>query len=554
MAQRVRVTPGRTVFAEVMTVFAELEEIERTLDEIAAKIGAGDASLVKKQHDLSEEFERRGGYTYKSRVKSALSGLGFTEGEAGQEISTLSGGQRTRATLCKILLSGANVLLLDEPTNHLDTAAVEWLEEFLRAYAGAVVIISHDRYFLDRVTRRTFALEHKTLTVYGGNYSYYVKKKEEDRCAQERRYENTRREIKRIEGIIEQQRRWNRERNIKTAESKQKMIDRLEKDLDAPQNAPDSLRFRFGTKQSGGNDVLDARGISAAFGDKKLFDNADMTVHRGERVFLLGPNGCGKTTLLKILTGRLRAAGGSVRLGAGILAGYYDQAQEELDAAKTVLDEVWDAYPKLTRTEVRNALAAFLFKGDDALKEISALSGGERARVSLVKLMLSECNFLLLDEPTNHLDVTSREALEDALLGYRGTLLAVSHDRYFINKLADRVTYLSASGVQSYDGNYDNFLEKRAARTVAEKTEPEKKNEYKEKKEREAAQRKTAAALLRTEGEIAAAEAEIAALEAALGNPETAADYQKVLEISGGIDQAKARLDALYEKWGALGG
>ena len=545
----------RSVWDELMSIFSNIMQLEADLEQIAHNIESknGDTNeMVQKQHSMSEEYEHLGGFTYKSRAKAALIGLGFSESDLSQAVSNLSGGQKTRVLLCKILLSNTNLLLLDEPTNHLDIASVEWLEEFLKTYNGAVVVISHDRYFLDRVTNKTFEMENNKLTTYNGNYSTYIKLKAENNKMLERKFENTRREITRVEGIIEQQKRWGREKNIKTAESKQKVIDRLEKTIEKPQNTPDNIKFEFKTKAGGGNDVLICDNLEMAFGEKKLFKNANMHIKKGERVFLLGANGCGKTTLLKIIMGILDSISGSFKLGANINCGYYDQTQSDLDDSKTAFSEVWDTYPTMNQTAVRNALAAFLFRGDDVFKEISILSGGERARILLLKLMLSNANFLLLDEPTNHLDITSREALEDALIGYNGTLFIVSHDRYFINKMADKICYMSQNELKTYNGNYDYFLEKHTEVKIISEVAIEKKNDYKEKKANYAAIRKLANQICRVETEIAEVEDKICALEEKLNLTEYATDYARALEVTTEIDGLKVALDGLYEKWDEL--
>lgn len=559
MQQQTNLTSDKTVLDELMTIFAPLRKMEANLEAIAEQIeaGCGDlAALTVRQHDLQQRYESEGGYTYRSVAKASLMGLGFSERELYMDFASLSGGQKTRVFLCKILLSRANLLFLDEPTNHLDIQSVEWLEGFLRDYKGAFLVISHDRYFLDRVANRIFELENGRLTVYNGNYTEYVRQKEENRKAQERQYENTQREIARLEGIVEQQRRWNREKNIKTAESKLKMIERLEQTLDQPEDAPDGIRFAFTVNQTGGNDVLECTELAMRFGAKKLFERANLHLSREERVFLLGPNGCGKTTLFKLVLGELLPSSGTVKLGANVQIGYYDQTQDHLDYSKNVFEEVADSYPKLTQTQVRNALAAFLFRGDDVFKVISNLSGGERAKVSLLKLMLSGANLLLLDEPTNHLDISSREALEDALANYGGTLLVVSHDRYFINKLANRVVYLTEQGLENYLGNYDYYLEKK--KTAPEETKGgadktgEGKNEYQLQKQREAQDRKRQKRIKRLEEMIARTEDEIAALEDELAKPECATDYVRAGQLTEDIQKKEEELTGFYEEWDEL--
>lgn len=544
-----------TVFDELLTVFSEVVEIEQELEEIRFDIENqtdGLETLIRRQNALNERFAELDGFYYRSKIRAALLGLGFSESEFGLQVQSLSGGQKTRVELGKILLSDANLLLLDEPTNHLDISSVEWLEEFLLGYKGAVIVISHDRYFLDRVTNRTFELEGGKLFSMDGNYSAYVKQREIEKLTQERNYENTKKEIERLEGVVEQQRRWNREKNIKTAESKLKVIERLEKTLEKPQERPENIKFRFEAAPGGGNDVLIAEGLSMAFGEKTLFRNVDIHIQKGERVFLLGPNGCGKTTLLKIMMGQLAATAGTYKIGANTHVGYYDQIQEHLHMEKTVIDEVWDTYPKMTQTEVRNALAAFLFRGEDVFKEISKLSGGERARVELVKLMLKRVNFLIMDEPTNHLDIQSKEALEAALADYDGTMLVVSHDRYFINKLASRILRMDGERVLNYAGNYDYYLEKfKESKPEAAKSKPAA-NDYKEKKRMEAEKRKTVSRYHKVEEWISEKEHAIDDLNQTLATPEVATDYVKAGALTAELETLEQELEALLEEWETL--
>ena len=449
-----------TLYDEVLEIFRPLIDAENELADIAVAIDTGDHSeqTLSRQMQLQERFERDGGLTYKSMTCSALIGLGFSEEDFGKPISVMSGGQKSKAQLAKLLLSGSNILLLDEPTNHLDITACEWLEKFLTEYKGAYIVISHDRYFLDKVTNTTFEMENKTLHEYKGNYTRYLDLKAEAREAQQRVYDRTVKEINRIEGIVEQQKRWGQEHNFITAASKQKQADRLKETLEKPEELPEAIKFSFRAKDGGANDVLTAKNLSKSFDGVTVFRNAGLDIKRNTTTFILGENGCGKTTLLKILMGQYQPDNGEFKLGNNIQFGYYDQAQTDLDPSKTVLDEVWDKYPGMTQTEVRSALAQFLFKGEDVFKNVGKLSGGEKARVSLLKLMLSKANMLLLDEPTNHLDIHSREALENALANYGGTLLIVSHDRYLINKLADRIVWLDKNGTVNIDGNYDRYI------------------------------------------------------------------------------------------------
>lgn len=547
---------GKNIFEEVLTVFDEVIKIEQDLEEIRFDIenNTGDIeSLVKRQTALQERFSELDGFYYKNKIKSALIGLGFSEEELSLEVSKLSGGQKTRVSLGKILLSSANLLLLDEPTNHLDIESVEWLEGFLQSYKGAFIVISHDRYFLDRVTNKTFEMEAGRFRSFNGNYSAYAAQKEIDKKTEERNYENTVREIERLEGIVEQQRRWNRERNIRTAESKIKVIEKLEKDLIKPKSDDDEIRFAFRAMQGGGNDVIITEGLGMSFGDKRLFKNADMLIKKGEKVFLLGPNGCGKTTLLKIIMGSQKQTEGEYKIGANIHIGYYDQIQENLSMDKTVFDEVYDEYPTLSQTEIRNALAVFLFRGEDVFKEIKKLSGGERARVELVKLMLKNTNLLIMDEPTNHLDIESRESLEAALSDYDGTIFMVSHDRYFINKTADRILYLSPNGIKSFNGGYDDYLKALSAQPIeTEKKESDGALDYKEQKKLESRKRKLINDFKKTESIITEVEDKITELGDELNNPEIAANYEQIAEISEKIEKYNDELELLYKDWESL--
>lgn len=549
----------KTALEEVMTVFAPLLRMERELEDLASLLSAHPAQeemerLILRQTELNERFVDGGGLTCRSRARIALLGLGFTEEQLQNKVGVLSGGQKAKLQLAKMLLGGANLLLLDEPTNHLDIQAVEWLEDFLRGYNGAYIVISHDRYFLDKVTERTLEMEGKTLTSYKGNYSRYLELRAEHRLAMQRVYENTQKEISRIEGIIEQQRRWNQERNYVTIASKQKAIDRLEATLERPEDEPESIRFQFKASRRGGNDVLTAQDLSLSFGGPALFEHVNLEIKHGEKVFLIGPNGCGKTSLFKILLGQYTPDSGVVRLGSAIDVGYYEQSQLSLHDEKTVIDEIWDLHPQMTQTEVRSALAVFLFKGEDVFKPVGALSGGERARVLLLKLMLSKANFLLLDEPTNHLDIGSCEALEDALSGYDGTLFVVSHDRYLINKLADKVYVLGKEGAKLYLGNYDSYVEQRdKEQAVVEEQRPEPKvNLYKLRKEREANLRKKRSALSRLESQIEENDTQVKTLEKQLEDPEFAADYEAVVAASQEISQLHQQAEELLLEWTQL--
>lgn len=545
-----------TLYDEVLEIFRPLIDAENELADIAVAIDTGDHSeqTLSRQMQLQERFEREGGLTYKSMTCSALVGLGFSEDDFNKPISVMSGGQKSKAQLAKLLLSGSNILLLDEPTNHLDITACEWLEKFLTEYKGAYIVISHDRYFLDKVTNTTFEMENRTLREYKGNYTRYLELKAEAREAQQRVYDRTVKEINRIEGIVEQQKRWGQEHNFITAASKQKQADRLKETLEKPEDLPEAIKFTFRAKEGGANDVLIAKGLSKSFDGTAVFTNAELDIKKNTTTFILGENGCGKTTLLKILTGEYQADSGEYKFGNNIQFGYYDQAQTDLDPSKTVIDEVWDRYPGMTQTQVRSALAQFLFKGDDVFKNVGKLSGGEKARVSLLKLMLSKANMLLLDEPTNHLDIHSREALENALASYGGTLLIVSHDRYLINKLADRIVWLGKTGTVNIDGNYDRYIKLKEAKAQSEqavqvKAAEGKKNDYKERKERESTLRKLSGALKRCEQAIDEIGLKTAELAQQMSQPEIATDYEKTSALAQEIEALKEKEEALTAEW-----
>lgn len=543
-------TGNRSLTDEVEDIFAPLKRMEHELREINNRLAgseSGDARLIEQQHLLQEKFESAGGLYFRNRVRSALLGLGFTQAALEQPVSSLSGGQRSKAAMARLLLSNANLLLLDEPTNHLDIQSVEWLEEFLRAYNGAVVVISHDRYFLDRVTNRTLELANGALYATNGNYSAHKENRERNREIQLKHYKTASREIQRIEENIALLRQWNREKSIRTAESKQKMVDRLKEQLETPEKEQEMIRFDFTSSITSGNEVIHAENLQMGFGDHELFRGVNLDIRRGERVFLLGPNGCGKTTLLKILCGQLKPQNGFIKLGAKVTIGYYDQTQSGLDPNKTAIDAIWDCYPDLTQTQLRNAMAAFLFHGDDVFRPISLLSGGERARLLLLKLMLARDNLLLLDEPTNHLDIASREALEQALSGYDGTIFIVSHDRYFINRMADKVLYLSENGCKAYVGDYDEFLEKHRQTTVTVQEKVPKENAYRIRKEQESARRRLVSHIRRLEEQITAVEKSIAVCHAQL--EAEASDYTRIIEISSELEKKNQELNQLMSEW-----
>lgn len=544
----------RTVYQELISVYSDLIELENELEEVNYNLNhsiGNQAENIEKQDYLNNKYNENGGLTFRSMTRSALLGLGFSESDFDMPTSKLSGGQRSKLILAKLLLSKADFLLLDEPTNHLDIKAVEWLEGFLNSFNGACLIVSHDRYFLDKVTNKTVEIENKKSRCYTGNYSEFLVKKQAEQKAIEEKYENDMKEISRLEGIIAQQRQWNREKNIKTAESKEKVIERIKAQLVIPDSKVARIRFDFTPKCVSGEEVLKVNDLSKSFGTKKIFENASFGVRRKERVFLLGDNGCGKTTLLKILMQDYSADGGYFKFGSMVFTGYFDQVQAKLDLTKTAIDEVWSSFPAMTETSVRSALAAFLFKGDDVYKNLSECSGGERARIALLKLMLGKFNFLLLDEPTNHLDSFSREELENTLLDYEGTMLIVSHDRYFINKLATRVLELTPNGVNEYLGNYDEYIEKKYQSPVEEKQikeKPKKVNDYKLKKERQSQLRKSKTRLSKCEEEIEQIELEVDEINEKMG----VASYEELVELTNSLEEKTNQRDLLYLEWEEL--
>ena len=562
MEQHACNNPRADVYHELLSVFDYLSDMETEISTLAHQIDNKSGNLdelVERQPMLIEQFERAGGLTYKSRTRSALLGLGFSENDFTMPVGNLSGGQRSKLCLAKLLLSQSNMLLLDEPTNHLDIDAIAWLEGFLRDFKGAMIIISHDRYFLDNVTNKTIELEHNRAMVYKGSYSEFVKKKESVNESLKNKYEHDLKEIKRIEGIVEQQKRWGQAHNFITAASKQKEADRIKDGLVAPESELETMRMHFEPRCESGNDVLICKNLAKSFDDKQLFKNVDIHIRKGERVFIIGGNGCGKTTLFRILTGKTPMNSGEYDYGANVEIGYFDQMQQNLDLSKTALDEVWDTFPNMTQTEVRSALASFLFKGDEVFKPLSKMSGGERARVSLLKLMLKGSNFLLLDEPTNHLDASSREELEKTLLDYSGTMLIVSHDRYFINKIADRILLLTNNGVKEYLGNYDYYLERTTAEksgavpTENKKDKKEKtQNDYFLQKQKQSEERKRQTKLKKAEAEIERLDEEIAKTQELLSSEEVAADYEKLMELSKLLEDLQKQQEEQYEIWEEL--
>ncbi len=541
----------KTAFYEALSVFEPLIKLEKELEEINLMLETSyDEAMIEKQNKCREQFEKNGGLTYVSRTKAALLGLGFSPEEQNLYISSLSGGQRSKIELCKLLLTQPDVILLDEPTNHLDIDSIEWLDGYIKSCKSAVMIISHDRYFLDRVATKIFEIDNHKLYSCNGNYTKYCKVKEERKLSVQRNYDNTMREVERIERIIEQQRRWNREKNIKTAESKQKMIDRMLEGLEIPDSEKQNITLSFSSAVRSGDRVLNAENLSVSYDEKELYKDVSLTLNRGQRLFIIGPNGCGKTTLLKQLLDR-----SIVEYGTGVSVGFFDQHQRNLDLNKTIFGQLRDDFPKLSDTAIRSALSLFLFKGDDVFSPIETLSGGERARVALCRLMLKNNNLLLLDEPTNHLDLESREILEESLDGFDGTLICVSHDRYFINRLATSIMYFEGSRLKQVQGNYDDYLavKQPQEKSVVVKTDSQAKKSYLEKKQQASEQRKLKTAFAKCEQQIADTEKELERINLELLKEETASDYEKVTELTSKADKLSTQLEELMLYWEELG-
>ncbi len=541
----------KTAYDEALSVFESVMRVEAELNEVTLRLETvQDDGLIAHQHELRESFEKLGGLTYRSKTKAALSGLGFSEEEQMLTVPFLSGGQRSKIELCKLLLSEPDVILLDEPTNHLDIDSIEWLDGYIKNCKKAVVIISHDRFFLDRVANRIFEIDNRKLYTCDGNYTKYCKVKEERKLTVKRNYDNTMREVDRIEKIIEQQRRWNREKNIKTAENKQKTIDRLLRDLEIPETERDGMSLSFSAASRSGDEVIKADSLSKTFDGRTLYCDVSLEVRRGDRIFIIGSNGCGKTTLLKQLSDKT-----AVEYGVGVSLGFFDQHQRNLNLNKTVFDQLHDEYPFMSDTAVRSALALFLFKGDEVFSQIETLSGGERARVALCRLMLAHNNLLFLDEPTNHLDLESREVLEEALDGYDGTIICVSHDRYLINRLATKVLYFENGTVNVLDGGYDRYAEirKSAETEKTEKKSSANKNEYLRKKEEASNLRKLKTAFSKCEKEIEESENRLAEIGELLATEKVSVDYVKVSELSNEADILNGKLERLMEEWAEMG-
>ena len=568
LAQYQDVSGHHTIYEEVLDSKRDMIEMEERLRNMEAQMNtlSGEAleQLLDTYHKLSHEFEQVNGYAYRSEVTGILKGLGFTEEEFDKKMSELSGGQKTRVSLGKLLVTKPDILLLDEPTNHLDIESIRWLETFLMNYRGAVLLVSHDRYFLDRVVSKVVEIFQHKGYVYQGNYSDYAKKKAAIRAAMIKQYYNQQREIRHQEEVIAKLKSFNREKSIKRAESREKLLDKIER-IEKPTEDNTDIRIVLEPNVVSGNDVLKVEGLTKAFPPLQLFSGIHFEVKRGERVALIGNNGTGKTTILKIINELISPDAGTVTLGSNVHIGYYDQEHQQLHMEKTIFDEIADDYPNLNNTKVRNVLAAFLFTDDDVYKRIEDLSGGERGRVALAKLMLSDANFLILDEPTNHLDITSKEILEEALKNYTGTVFFVSHDRYFINQTATRILELTGETVVNYIGNYDYYLEKHdqmvalyvkkpeaAAQTEASVKETAQKVDWQTQKAEQARIRKIENALKKAEEKIAELEEKITSIDAECAKPEVAVNSAKLGELTKQQSEYQEELEKQYEVWEAL--
>ena len=572
LAQNSTVDTSHTIYEELLSVKADLLRLEEKIRECEnnMKHAEGDAleDLMKQYTSRTHAFETGGGYLYRSELVGVLKGLGFTEDEFSKPVATLSGGQKTRVALGRLLLQNPDLIILDEPTNHLDMNSIAWLETYLLNYKGAVLIVSHDRYFLDRIAGKVIEIDQSKATTFMGNYSDYAVKKEQLRVATWNAYMNQQREIKHQEEVIEKLKSFNREKSIKRAESREKMLDKIEV-IEKPSEVRTDMKLSLTPRILSGNDVLTVEHLSKSFDSHKLFTDVNFEIKRGEHVAIIGDNGSGKTTLLKILNGLVPADQGTFRLGSNVEIGYYDQEHHVLHSEKTLFEEISDDYPYLNNTQIRNVLAAFLFTGEDVFKRISDLSGGERGRVSLAKLVLSNANFLILDEPTNHLDIMSKEILEDALNGYDGTILYVSHDRYFINRTAHRILDLTEGQFVSYVGNYDYYLEKHdtvmaaieastpqsadADNTAATKAaESEVKLDWKAQKEEQARLRKKENDLKKCEEKIAELETRISEIDTEMSDPAIGTQVAKLQELSKEQTSCQEQLEKLYEQWEEL--
>ena len=564
LKQNTSIESDKTVFDETMTIFNHLVKMQkdlRDMEEDISKEGEKGQSekldvLMEEYANLSEKFTELNGYGYKSEIRGVLKGLGFEDEELDKPVEVLSGGQKSRLLLGKLLLQKPDLLFLDEPTNHLDIASIDWLEKFLKEFEGATLIISHDRYFLDRVVNRIFHIENLSLKTYNTNYTDFMKRRKTDLDLAQRHFDNQQKEVKRQKEIIEKFKAFGGERYNRLAQSREKMLAKMDL-VDAPETDDQKARIRFEPKVTSGRDVLEVSNIEKSFGNLKLLDDINFEIYKGDRVGLIGANGIGKTTLFKIILGELEKDEGRIEIGHNVIPGYFDQEMESLTLDKTIIDEIWDENPKFDHYTVRKVLSQFMFIGDDIFKEISDLSGGEKGRLSLLKLMLSKSNFLLMDEPTNHLDIDSKEVLEDALLDYEGTIFVISHDRYFLNRVTNNILELTEEGITKYLGNYDYYLEKKNELLYVEdeedtKTRTQMKLEKKKEKEMIVNERKVKKEIKSLESQIKEFEASIEEIDIKLSDPLIYEDHEEVLILSDKREKNQAELDDLYEEWISL--
>lgn len=549
LSQHITIDPTLSIYDALLDVFLPVLEKEKRMRELEHMMASAHSldSIMKEYDQLSFEFDRDGGYSYQSQIKGVLKGLGFEEDTWTMKVGILSGGQKTRISLGRLLLQKPDLLLLDEPTNHLDVESIEWLEGYLKSYPNAIIMVSHDRYFIDQISNQIIEIENGKSTSYKCSYQQYAQIKKHNREVELKHYINNQKEIKRMQESIDLLKSFNREKQVKRAESKEKALEKMEK-VDKPDSLPESIKMQFSPLVESGYDVLKVKELKMAF-DKPLFENISFDVHKQERVALIGPNGIGKTTLFHILLNHLSPLSGKVKLGSKVMMGYYDQEHSSLSMNKTIFQEISDAYPRMNNTEIRSAAASFQFKGEDVFKSIDVLSGGEKGRVVLMKLLLSRSNFLILDEPTNHLDIASKEVLEDALLSFEGTILFISHDRYFINKLATKIVEMKSDGALTYDGNYDIYIEGRQLRKETVKVKNE---SYAQQKKNQAEVRKQQNAIKKVEKEISDIEEKLESLNASLHDEDVLNDYQKYNDIVKNIDEMNTKLEELLEKWEEL--
>lgn len=564
LTQHVDLDLNNTIYDEMNLVFKDLRNIEDRLHSLEIKMAepynednaAYHEKIIKDYTTLQDLYSHKGGYTYKGEISRVLKGLGFLEEDFDKTINTLSGGQKTRVSLCKLLLKNPDIILLDEPTNHLDLEAIEWLEEYLKNYKGTVLVISHDRFFLDAVTNNTFEVINGHVNCYNVSYTKFIDLRKKNYEAQLKAYNLQQAEIKRQEAIIEKFRSFNREKSIRAAESREKALEKMDR-LDAPDKEKEASKIQFEASVKSGHDVLHIENLAKSYGDNNLFSNLNLDLKRGEKVALIGENGRGKTTLFKIILDNLNPDSGKVILGTNVNVGYYDQEQSDLNLDKTILDEVWDEFPNLTTSKLRGALASFLFTGDDVFKIINTLSGGEKCRINLLKLMLSKSNLLLLDEPTNHLDIMSREALEDALLSYDGTLMVISHDRYFLNKVINRILELNENGIKEFLGNYSYYQEKKINPNRFEvleelsngKTKTQLKDEKKKKRELEKEEKTLKLKIKKIEDDISTGEEKLLSLQEELCLEEIYSNPSESERVNKEIKDLEEKIASLYEEW-----